>query len=91
MFGRSLPLISIGASTITAGLHGPAVFLIVVAGLLLAVVLGDRSLCRLGGTPAADRAPNGYRVFPISLAGKSDTDGYLCPFATGSRAPHMIE
>jgi len=59
------------------------VFLIVVAGLLLAVVLGDRSLCRLGGTPAADRTPNGYRVFPISLAGKSDIDGYLCHLRRG--------
>jgi hypothetical protein len=35
----------------TAGLHGLAVFLIVVAGLLLIVVLADRSLRRLGGTP----------------------------------------
>jgi MFS family permease len=37
----------------TAGLHGLAVFLIVVAGLLLVLVLGDRSLRRLGGAPAS--------------------------------------
>jgi MFS family permease len=37
----------------TAGLHGLAVFLIVVAGLLLIVVLADRSLRRLGGPAGA--------------------------------------
>ena len=36
----------------TAGLHELAVFLIVVAGLLLVVVLADRSPRRLGGAPS---------------------------------------
>jgi MFS family permease len=36
----------------TAGLHGLAMFLIVVAGLMLALVLSDRSLSRVGTSPS---------------------------------------
>ena len=41
----------------TAGLHGLAIFLIVTAGLLLVVVLADRSLRRIGGAPVTKGSP----------------------------------
>ncbi|MFF5293090.1 MFS transporter [Paractinoplanes globisporus] len=41
----------------TAGLHDLAIFLIVTAGLLLVVVLADRSLRRIGGAPVTKGSP----------------------------------